>query len=152
MLAGLRAHDTHVTRGAAVVPTPTRIALLTGACRATLRTEGLRAAAVTKRVVDERVATEARRAARALREGITLIDLNGGADVRTARIDVHVEAGVGRLRAVACAGRAGIARLTARAPTVPAPRGTSAGSTAAACARRDLDGASAMKQRENGAQ
>jgi hypothetical protein len=151
VLAGLRTHDAHVTRGAALLPPATRIALLPSACGPTLGTEGLRAAAITEGVIDEWVTAKPWRATRALRECITLVDLNWGAHVRTTWIDVHVEAGISRLSAASCDWRAGMPRLPVTAPTVAAACATGARSAAAA-AGNGLHGTAAMKQRKNGAE
>lgn len=148
MLAGLRTHDAHVARGAIIPVATARIALSSGACGSALGAEGLRTAAI-ERMFDERVATEPRRAARVLREGIAGIDLNWRPHVWAPWIDVYVEASVG------WSSTSGSRPRGARTPALPgvaATRGAAARVRGPAASWRDLDGSAAMEQRESGAE
>ena len=95
VLAGLRADDAHETRGATLAGAATAIPLLPRPGGAANRTEALRIATSTERMVDERKATLTKRATRNRGEGIALVHVRRSADVRTTGVDIHVEAGVG---------------------------------------------------------
>ena len=146
MLARLRADDAHETRSTAGTPSAANVSLLARARRATDRAETLRITAHTEGVLDERKAALTVRALRQRRERIALFDLGRRADVRTARVDVNVETGIGQRRSAATGARDGVA--TPRVPGAPClPLATRTRNR-----RADLDGAPAVKQRENGAE
>lgn len=148
MLAGLRAHDAHVA-GGATVPVPAAfVALFSAASQAALRPKSLYTAAITKWVIDERIATELRRTTGARREGVALVDPNRRANVGATRIDVGVEACI-RGRSAAPGGRAASAPRTPIAVTAVTAPCTSRARSAPTATRDDLHGAAAVEQRKN---
>jgi len=147
MLTRLRAHHTDEARSATDTAAATVSALLPSARRMALRTEPLRVTAFAEWMLDEREAALARWAGRRCRERIALVHLDRRANVGAAGVDVNIEAGIRR----GCRPRAAGARLSI-APTRlrRTPRMPLSASTAGR--RTHLDAASAVEQREDGAQ
>ncbi len=97
MFARLRPHHADEAGSATLACIAAAVSLQPATRWTACRAKSLRVAALTEGMVDERKATLTDRASRRDRERIALVDLDRRADVRTARVDVHVEAGISRL-------------------------------------------------------